>query len=199
MEFSGQRVVVLQNDHYKGFPNDGVLGYSIFGHFAVEIDYDQSLLTLHEPGTFRADPSWTEVPIFFRDNNIPWMNVRIQVENEEPVAVSCYIDYASSEAVELLLKPGQKFTLPRALEEEYLGRGLSGDITGKRGRVAKVCFGPYEIKNVQATFAAAEVRSKQRDADGVIANNLLRRFNLIFDYTGKKLYLKPNAHINEPF
>ena len=199
MEFKDQRIVVLQNDHFKGFPNDGVTGYSIFGHFAVEIDYDQALLALHEPGTLRADPSWTEVPIFFRDNNIPWMNVRIVVENEEPVEVCCYIDYASSESIELLLKPGQKFSVPRVLEEVYLGRGLSGDISGKRGRVAKVCLGPYEIKNVQATFAAAEVRSKQRNADGVIANNLLRRFNLIFDYAGKKLYLKPNSHINEPF
>ena len=199
MEFKDQRVVVLHNDHFKGFANDGVVGYSLFGHFAVEVDYDRSLLALHQPGAFRPDPSWTEVPIFFRDNNIPWMNVRIVVENEEPVEVSCYIDYASSEAIELLLKPGQKFAVPKTTQEAYLGRGLSGDITGKRGRVAKVCLGPYEIKNVQATFAAAEMRSKQRDADGVIANNLLRRFNLIFDYAGKKLYLKPNAHINEPF
>jgi len=199
MEFKDQRVVVLQNDHFKGFTNDGVVGYSIFGHFAVEIDYDRSLLTLHEPGTHRPDPSWTEVPIFFRDNNIPWMSARIQVQNEEPVEVSCYIDYASSEAIELLLKPDQKFPVPEAMQEVYLGRGLSGDITGKRGRVAKVCLGPYEIINVQATFAAAEVRSKQKGADGVIANNLLRRFNLIFDYAGKKLYLKPNSHFNEPF
>jgi hypothetical protein len=199
MEFKDQRVVVLQNDHFKGFTNDGVVGYSIFGHFAVEVDYDQSLLALHEPGAFRPDPTWTEVPIFFRDNNIPWMNVRIVVENEEPVEVSCYIDYASSEAIELLLKPGQKFALPKATKETFLGRGLSGDITGRTGRIAKVVIGPYELQNVTATFAAAEVRSRQRDADGVIANNLLRRFNLIFDYAGKKLYLKPNAHINEPF
>jgi hypothetical protein len=199
MEFKGQRVVVLQNDHYRGFTNDGVVGYSIFGHFTVEINYDQSLLTLHEPGTHRPDPSWTEVPIFFRDNNIPWMNVRIVVENEEPVEVTCYIDYASSEAIELLLKPGQKFAVPQALEEVYLGRGLSGDITGKRGIIAKVIIGPYELKNVTAAFADAAVRSKQRGADGVIANNLLRRFNLVFDYAGKKLYLKPNSHIAESF
>jgi len=85
------------------------------------------------------------------------------------------------------------------LEEVYLGRGLSGDIMGKRGIIAKVIIGPYELKNVTAAFADAAVRSKQRGADGVIANNLLRRFNLIFDYAGKKLYLKPNSHIAESF
>jgi hypothetical protein len=199
MEFKDQRAVVLQNDHFKGFSNDGVVGYSLFGHYAVEIDYDRSLLTLHEPGKFRPDPSWAGVPIFFRDNNIPWMHALIQVENEAPIEVACYIDYASSEAIELLLKPDQKFTMPQALEKVYLGRGLSGDIMGKRGIIAKVIIGPYELKNVTAAFADAAVRSKQRGADGVIANNLLRRFNLIFDYANKKLYIKPNSHFNEPF
>jgi hypothetical protein len=199
MEFKDQRAVVLQNDHFKGFSNDGVVGYSLFGHYAVEIDYDRSLLTLHEPGKFHPDPSWAEVPIFFRDNNIPWMNALIQVENEAPIEVACYIDYASSEAIELLLKPDQKFALPKATKEAFLGRGLSGDITGRTGRIAKVVIGPYELQNVTAAFADAAVRSKQKGADGVIANNLLRRFNLIFDYANKKLYIKPNSRFNEPF
>jgi hypothetical protein len=199
MEFKNQRVVVLQNDNFRGFANDGVVGYSLFGHFAVEIDYDRSILILHDPGEFRPDRSWTEIPIFFKENNVPWLNARIMIENEEPVQVSCYIDYASSAAIELLLKPGQKFMLPKTTEETYLGRGLSGDIMGKIGNIAKVIIGPCEIKNVPAAFVSAEVRSKQRGADGVIANNLLRRFNLVFDYANKKLYVRPNSHFNEPF
>lgn len=198
-EFKNQRIVVLQTDHFKGFPNDGTVGYSLFGHFAVEIDYDRSTLILHDPAEFRPDPSWTEIPIYFRNNNIPWLDARIVIENGEPVTVSCYIDYASSEAIELLLRTGQKFVAPKATDEVYLGRGLSGDIIGKRGIIAKVLIGQHEIRNVLATFTAAEVRSKQQGADGVIANNLLRRFNLIFDYANKKLYIKPNSCFNEPF
>ncbi len=199
MEFKNQRVVVFLNDSFKGFPNDGVVGYSLFGHFVVEIDYDRSILILHDPGAFLPDRSWTEVPLFFKGNNIPWLNVRIATANGEPVQVSCYIDYASSEAIELLLKADQKFTTPEATEEVVLGRGLSGDIMGKIGNIAKVIIGPYEIKNVPAAFASAEVRSKQQGADGVIANNLLRRFNLVFDYANKKLYMRPNSHFHEPF
>ena len=116
-----------------------------------------------------------------------------------PVQIACYIDYASSEAVELLLKPDQKFAVPNAMKEVYLGRGLSGDINGRIGKIAKVIIGPHEITNVPAAFVAAEVRSKQNGADGVIANNLLRRFNLIFDYARRKLYVKPNSHFLEPF
>jgi hypothetical protein len=198
-EFKNQRVVVLQNDHFRGFSNDGTVGYSLFGHYAVEIDNDRSRLTLHDPGEFRPDSSWTEIPIFFRDNNIPWLDVRIAIENEDPVQVACYIDYASSEAVELLLRPGQKFAVPKETEDAYLGRGLSGDINGRIGKIAKVIIGPHEITNVPTAFVAAEARSKQNGADGVIANNLLKRFNLIFDYARHKLYVKPNSHFFEPF
>lgn len=52
---------------------------------------------------------------------------------------------------------------------------------------------------VMASFAPSEVRSKQDNADAILGNGSLRRFNLIFDYTNKKLYLKPNTHFNDPF
>jgi hypothetical protein len=199
VEFENQRIVVLQGESFRGFPSDGVVGYSLLGHYAVEVNYDNATLTLHAPGELHIDESWKAVPIFFKDNNIPWMNASVVIENGEPIPISCYIDFASSEAIELLLKPDQKFSVPRETEDVYLGRGLSGDINGKKGRIAKVILGPYELKNVSAAFAPAQIRSKQSGADGVIAGNLLRRFNLIFDYAGKKLYMKPNSRFNEPF
>jgi hypothetical protein len=97
------------------------------------------------------------------------------------------------------MKPGQKFNLPAETEDYYLGRGLSGDINGKKGKISKVIIGQYELGNVNAAFAPAEVRSKQKGADGVISNNLLRRFNLIFDYSNRKMYIKPNSFFKEPF
>lgn len=198
-EFSDQRIVILRRGGFKGASFDGITGYSIFGHYVVEIDYDNSEIILYKPGEFIPDKSWVEIPLHFRENMIPWMDARIVIKNEVPIPVLCYIDYASSEAIELLLKADQKFTLPGNTENYYLGRGLSGDINGKRGKISKVIIGPYEIPDVVAAFAPAEVRSKQTGADGVIANNLLRRFNLVFDYSNKKLFIKPNSHFSDPF
>ncbi len=198
-KFNNQRIVILKGDSYKGFKNDGVTGNSLFGHYTVLVNYDNLTLTLYEPGTKINDYTWYEIPITLNLNNIPCINVKIAIENEEPIPILCYIDYASSEAIELLIKGDQKFTLPKETKDYYLGRGLSGDINGKRGKIAKVIIGNFELSNVEAAFAPAEVRSKQKVADGVIANNLLRRFNLIFDYGNKKLYLKPNNSFYEKF
>lgn len=199
IEFNNQRIVVLQNSGFKGYSNDGVVGYSILGHYAVEMNFDNLTINLHDLEKLRVDSSWEALPILLKENNIPWIEAKIVVANETPVSLSCYIDCASSEAIELLQKTNQKFSTPKETKETYLGRGLSGDIYGKTGKISKVILGSFELKNVLAALAPAEVRSKQKGADAVISNNLLRRFNLIFDYAHLKLYIKPNSHFNDPF
>ena len=197
--FDHQRVIVLQNDLFAGFPTDGVTGYSLFGHFAVEIDYDAELITLHEPGTRPPDDSWRRIPIAFRQNRIPWVEAVIDLEGNRRIPVSLYIDLASGEALELLIRDDMKFALPAGLEEYLLGRGLSGDVRGYRGRVVSLDLGPFSLRDVTTAFAPAAVRSRQPGADGVLSNNAVRRFNVIFDYQNEALYLKPNGHYREPF
>ena len=75
--------------------------------------------------------------------------------------------------------------------------GLSGDIYGKSGIISKLLIGPYELNNLNASFTDEKIRSKQDNADAIIGNGSLRRFNLIFDYSNKKLYLKPNSNFKD--
>jgi hypothetical protein len=193
-----QKIIVLQNDIFKGFPSNGVIGYSVLGHYVTKIDYDKDEMTLFDSGKVKIDNRWTEIPMYFK-KNIPWIDAKVVIGDEEPILLSMYIDYASSESIELLEKPEMKFSLPEETEDAYLGRGLSGDIYGKKGRISKLIIGPYELNDVNAVFASEETRSKMENADGILGNNSLRRFNLIFDYANKKLYIKPNSHFNEPF
>jgi hypothetical protein len=197
--FTGQRVVVLENDAFAGFPSDGVIGHSLFGHHAVEIDYDALQITLHEPKGFAPGEGWHRLPLTFRENRIPWVEATISVDGEVALPVSLYIDLASREALELLLRDGIAYRVPDAALSYYLGRGLSGDIHGRRGTVPWLRIGPYTLRDVATAFAPAEVRSRQRGADGVLGNDAVRRFNAVFDYAGHSLYLKPNAHHGEPF
>jgi hypothetical protein len=198
-ELPGQRIIVLQNGLFDDFPGDGVSGYSLFGHYAVEIDYDSLVIILHEPDSLTIDDSWTSIPLAFKSNRIPWVEASVVVTDGEEMPVSLYIDLASGEAVEMLIRDGMLYELPPDLEEVYLGRGLSGDINGHRGRISSLRLGPFILRDVVAAFVDARVRSKQPGADGVLANNALRRFNLVFDYGNERLYLKPNGHFEEPF
>jgi predicted aspartyl protease len=199
LKIKNQRVFVLKSDTYKGFPSNGLIGYSIFGHYITEFDYDDNTLSLYEGDSIEVENSWSVIPLYFKGNNIPWVDVSIVIEDEKPIPISTYIDYASGDPVILLEKPDQKFVLPSETENVHIGRGLSGDIYGKTGYISKLIIGSYELENVNTSFALAKVRSKQENADGILGNGSLRRFNLIFDYANKELYIKPNTHFNEPF
>lgn len=199
IEFRNQKVIVLQNDIYKDFPSDGIIGYSLLGHYATEIDYDNNVMTLHESNKINPDNSWQSIPMYFKDNTIPWIDVSISVKGEAPVKLSTYIDLAAGDALMLLKKQKMKFSLPDSMIAVYLGRGLSGDIYGEKSKVSKLFIGPFELNEVTAAVAPVKIRTKQVDADAIIGNDVLRRFNLIFDYSNKILFIKPNKYFNSKF
>ena len=192
----GQAVLVLQDDQLADFPRDGVIGYSFFGHYAVEIDYDRMVLRLWDLHQLDLDSTWHPVPLSFKENRIPWLQAVVNVSGESDLPMSVYIDLASSETLELLIHEDMLWELPDSLEDYYLGRGLSGDIHGYRGTVAALNLGRFTLTRLTAAFAPRDVRSKQPGADAVLGNGALQRFNLVFDYAGETLYLKPNRQFD---
>ena len=199
IDFPDQPLMILQSDTMSAFPSDGVVGNVLFGSSVVKIDYDQMVITLLDKVDIDDEPGWIEVNMRFNQHNIPFVNGIVSVRGGDRTEVNLYIDSASSEALELLVKPDQKFSLPEQLEDRYLGRGLSGDIYGQFGVVKSFTIGSFTIQDVPCAFPKAEVRSRQEGADGIICNRLLQRFHVIFDFAGKKLFLKPNLSFSIPF
>jgi len=141
-QLANQRIIVLQSDIYKGFPSNGIIGHSLFGHYAVEIDFDRNVLILHNFDTFNPDPQFTRIPISFKDNRmIPWIEASVVTDNEEPVNISAYIDFADSDPMVLPERKTMKFHLPKSSGEKVIGTGLSGDIYGSTGKLSKLIIG----------------------------------------------------------
>jgi hypothetical protein len=84
-------------------------------------------------------------------------------------------------------------------QELLLGTGLSGGVRGSDGHIRLLAFGGFKLYDVPAGFSPAEIRSKQEGADGIIGNDALRRFNLIFDYSRGLRYLRPSTAFAAPF
>ena len=185
-----QMVIVIRGDGFKGFPSNGAIGYSLFGHYVTEFDYDRGVMLLHGQG-FKPDKSWTELPLYFKENMTPWIDASVSVAGEKPVRLSVYIDFADSTPIVLIEKKGMKFKPPEKTTETVLGRGLSGDVKGKSCHIKKLIIGPYELNAVDAAVAP-QSRSKQKEADAVLGCGALMHFNFILDYPNKKIYLKPN-------
>ncbi len=193
-----QRVIIAQSEHTQGFPTDGIIGWSLFGHYAVEIDYNRELITLHDTAGFTADSIWHAIPITMQ-NNLPFFEGTVEVNEDETVPMTMYIDLASSDALELLTGPNQKFTTPDSLKQQYLATGLSGDIHGSYGVSHRLEIDRFVLTDIPTAFAPEKVRSKQKGADAILGNGAINRFNIIFDYSHNLLHLRPSKFYTIPF
>ena len=110
-----------------------------------------------------------------------------------------YIDLADDFPLSLLTGAERHFVTPADGEVEYLGTGLSGDIHGKIGEVARLQIGPFTLEQVRTVFVPAKTRSKQDFADAILGNGLLERFHVVFEYGRARLLLRPNARFGESF
>jgi hypothetical protein len=198
IEFREQRVFVSRSPRTQRFPRHGVAGYTLFGNFVVEIDHDSMTIVLHDNSSFEPDPSWETIDMTLR-NKIPWIDIGVDVTGDKEIPASIYIDLGAGDALLLLVRPEMKFPMPEGMERRYIGTGLSGDIYGEFGRVSSVRIGSHRLKNVLTAFPPAEVRSKQKGADGIIGSDFLRRFNVIFDYNRSRMYVKPNQNFDLAF
>lgn len=198
MSVNSQRILISKSPHTQSFPTDGVIGWNLFGHYVVEVDYDSSMIFLYDTLAFRADSTWTEVSVVMK-KDLPFLKAELEAVAGDIVPITVYVDLASSDALELLVSDSQVFSMPEGLTEQYLGTGLSGDIHGHRGRIERLSLAGHDFHLVETAFAPAGVRSKQEGADGILGNDLLRRFNVIFDYPRSRMFFKSNGHTNEPF
>lgn len=198
VSFNNQLVVISQSQTTQGFPTDGVAGHTFFGSHVVHMDYDEMLIRLYDPKEFAVDTMWHQVPMRL-EKGVPFVDGQVSISGEDLIPIVLYIDSAAGDALELLVRETMKFMLPENLNEQYLGTGLSGDVHGGIGTISACRIGDYTLHDVPTSFAPATVRSKQEGADGIVGNNILRRFNVIFDYGDTVLHMRPNETFGVPF
>lgn len=92
--------------------------------------------------------------------------------------------------------------MPRYLFDATLGIGFSGEIKGKKSRVDAIEFAGFLLKKALVAYPYPIYLEKLTFDDkrnGSLGNEVLHRFNLIFDNQGKQLLLKKNSKFNDEF
>jgi S1-C subfamily serine protease len=91
---------------------------------------------------------------------------------------------------------------PNQVIDDYLGRGFSGSIYGKRGRLSALEFGGITINELIATYPdSVSLKSVNfvENRVGSIGGEITSRYTIFFDYRNNAIYTKPNPKIDEPF
>lgn len=200
LDIDGIRVIVMpEMPDFTGY-HDGIVGYSFFGNYVVEIDYDERVVRLHAPDTYEAPSGAHIVPLTF-ENRLPYATVEITGEGGEPFETKVVVDLGASHAISLNTDFSGAISAPSDAISAIIGRGLSGPVRGRVGRLASLGLGGAKLSHVVATFPVSE-HQNPRGVDslgGNLGSDVLRRFNTTFDYSRDRLILEPNQSFEEPF
>lgn len=181
--------------HAFGFAHlDGIIGYSVLGKLRVGIDMDNERLTLSY-GPLTSPTSAVSVPFIVNDNDIPQIAASV-----DGVAGAFVIDTGDRSSLTLFrsFAEAHHFYLDAPVRNAITGIGIGGPIYSDVMRTDVSLFG--------ATIRGVVTRAS-RDRAGVFATGtqaasigtgLLRRFNLVFDYPGKRIFAWRSRFFGEP-
>ncbi len=177
---------------------DGIIGYSFFSRYIVKIDFDQYFIEVYQPGKMDyprggtlLKPAFSSIPISF-----------LQFKDRKKMSHNFYFDtgaglcflvteqYAKDSAV---LLPKRKPLVTQA-------EGMVGRIQMRLTVVKELKLGPYRFFNVPTYLYQDDFNViRYPFAGGLFGNELLRRFNMTFNYGQREIHLMPNKHFDEPF
>ncbi|WP_243636331.1 PDZ domain-containing protein [Flavobacterium aquariorum] len=186
-----------------GIPVNGIIGYQFFKDNLVRIDYASKKVIIYKNDDERRKKikkKFSIVPITIEKFK-PYLKGNV-VMNESNVDVKMLIDIGNSDSVWLFQNLSEQIKVPPRYFEDFLGKGFSGDIEGKRARISEFSFDKYDFKSPIVAFPdSSSIKSVRmvQNRIGSVGGEILKRFSVIFDYKNEKLYLKKNSNFSEPF
>ena len=121
----------------------------------------------------------------------------------EILPVKLLIDTGSSDALWLFEEDSLGMTpLNDKYFMDFLGKGLSGSVYGKRSKIKSFNLKSFELKNVNVAFpdsTSISYARKHEERNGSVSGEILKRFNIIVDYNRARLTLKRNNKFKSPF
>lgn len=187
-----------------GIPVNGIIGSNFFKKHIVEINYDRRKIIVyghdHKKIGKRLQKNFVKDSITIEDKK-PYCISNIK-NGEQTIPSKLLIDTGNSDAVWVFLNKTNKIKLPEKNIQDYLGRGFSGSVYGKRGRMNSFEFGNKIFDFPLITFPdSASVHSVNfvPNRIGSIGGEIISRFTVVFDYLNNAIYTKPNKRINDPF
>lgn len=193
----------FQISHILGIPVHGLIGFNLFKDYVVKIDYSNNKITLVKPEnyTYREKARDIVLPLIMEQDK-PFVRTSIVTDKNEDVPVKLLVDTGASDALWLSTNSDSRISLPENNFETFLGRGLSGDLYGKKGRIGAIWVGPLVLYEPIVAFPDNELVDQligKNDRNGTLGAEILRRFYVTLDYPNNRLILTPNENLKDEF
>ena len=186
-----------------GIPVNGIIGYHFLKSNLIEINYQRKRITIfkdNEEDRKRIVKKFEKVPVTIEKSK-PYIEGSTIIDSVE-IPTKLLIDIGNSDAIWLFENKEKLINIPAKNFEDYLGKGFSGDVEGRRAQIKKFEFSDFKFNNPIVAFPDSTSLKNVRmvkDRAGSIGAEILKRFNLVFDYKNQQLFLKKNSDYKTPF
>jgi Trypsin-like serine proteases, typically periplasmic, contain C-terminal PDZ domain len=177
---------------------DGIIGYSFFSRYIVKVDFDSLRVEVFEPGTIRYPPNgYLLHPLF---TALPILPLRIK--DDKSCIANFYLD--SGAGLCFLLSKAFITDTPFLMKKRKFvsiqAEGLGGKKRMELTLIKEVKIGPYRFRKVPTNILNDEYNATSYPyVGGLLGNDILRRFNIVYNYPKKEIHLLPNRHYKDEF
>lgn len=185
-----------------GIPVHGIIGYDFFKDLVVEINYSRKQIKAYNPEAYK-NKNCRKCEAFSLQffNGKPYIDLMTTINSKE-IPVKLLIDSGSSDALWLFKDDSLGLTLDNKYFEDFLGYGLSGDVHGKRSKIDELRLKSFSLKEPKVAFPDDDyiaILRKITGRNGSLGGEVLKRFNLVFNYRKAKIILKKNKYFRDRF
>ncbi|MBS1733606.1 MAG: aspartyl protease family protein [Bacteroidetes bacterium] len=177
---------------------DGIIGYSFFSRYIVNVDFDSLRIDVYKPGRFDyprggtiLHPMFTSLPIQF-----------MQVKDRKKFPFNFYLDTGAG----LCFLMSERFVADSAVLKKKRkplitqAEGMGGMLKMRLTVIKDVKIGPYHFRMVPTYLYDDENNlTSYPFTGGLMGNDILRRFNIVFNYPQREIHLRPNSHFEDLF
>ncbi|WP_395063788.1 PDZ domain-containing protein [Flavobacterium sp.] len=188
-----------------GIPVNGIIGYHFFKNNKIKINYETHKITIYKNSKkleLALNKKYTKIPIQLIDGK-PYVNTNSFFENnQQSLESKLLIDTGNNDAVWFFKHNNDKVKIPKLNFEDFLGKGFSGDVFGKRARIEAFKIGDFMFIKPLVAFPDAVATTEIDKVEGrlgSIGSEIMRRFTVVFDYNLNFIYLKKNDQYDQFF
>ena len=177
---------------------DGVIGYSFFNRYIIKFNFDSLFIEVYTPGKMKYPsrghtlrPAFTSLPIQY-----------LQIKDRKKFEHNFYFDTGAGLCFLLSDQYANDSSILHSKRKPLLtqAEGMAGRLQMRLTVIKELKLGPYRFYNVPTYLYKDDYNvTSYPFAGGLIGNELLRRFNMIFNYGQREIHLLPNTHFNEIF
>lgn len=200
-------IIVLERNNFLlreklGFEVNGIVGGSFFANLIVKINYNKKRIHFYRPSKFDEDLSKYNKLKLDIISNKPYLSADIATASLNTVKAKLLIDTGAALPFLLHANTDTNIVIPDRTMLGTVGFGLSGPVRGFLGKTDYLTFGEYTFENIITSYQdifSYDKNSSVLKRNGIIGNILLKRFDIVIDYTKEYIYLKAKRKYDREF